>query len=133
MNRSIFQYNDGERDVFGDPLMLRDRLFTVSQGEFWNLRKKVAAIDAAKDDATIIMEGIAARGHLVEIARATFSMAAYDPTTGKGALAEQCLATTELFLHFLDQKKTSSAPPPTTFPSTASIPPTPTPGTTPTM
>lgn len=122
METKIFKYNNGERDVCGDPLVLRDRLFTVSLGEFWNLRKKVQAIDAAKDDATIIMEGISARGHLIEIARGVFEMAPYDDATGKGALADDCLVVTEQFLYFLNQKKTNSAPPQTISPSTANTP-----------
>ena len=133
MERLIFEYNNGERQVFGDPLLLRDRIFTVSMGEFWNLRKKVLKIDAANDDITIIMEGIEARGHLVNIARAVFDMVPYNDATGKGATAEDCLNVTNLFLHWLDQKKTNAARQQTTLPPSASTVPPPTPANTATM
>lgn len=126
MNLNIFRFNNGTADVFGDPLALRDRLFVVSQGEFWNLRKKVAAIASADaktpEGVLTITEGVTARGHLVTIACETFGLPAFDPATGNGMLAEACLDVTEAFLAFLNQKKTTSEQPPTTSPSTESTP-----------
>lgn len=122
MDKNIFRFNNGERDVYADPLVLRDRLFTVSLGEFWNLRDKERKIATANDDPTIIMEGIKAREHLIYIGREVFQMIPFDDTTGKGATAEECLKVTDEFLTFLAQKKTKHAPPPTTSPPTASTP-----------
>lgn len=137
MKKEIFKYNNGTADVYGDPLVLRDRLFVASQGEFWNLRKKVSAIagaDAKTPEGVLaITEGVTARGHLVTIACETFGLPAFDSATGKGMLAEDCLDVTEAFLEFLDQKKTTSEQPPTTSPSTESTAPPPIQQTTPIM
>ena len=130
MNREIFQYHDGTKERFGDPLVLRDRLIQVSMGELENLRGKVRAMAGAKGDFTIVSEGLKAREHLIAIARETFGLAPFDDTTGKGTLAEDCLAVTESFLVFLAKKKMSRERTPTTSPPTASTPPTPTRATT---
>lgn len=140
MERNIFKYNNGLRDVFGDPLILRDRLFQVSQGEFHILRGKVRAIakalprvDTEPEAVLAVMEGLRAREHLVNIAREVFQLAPFDDTTGKGTLADECLAVTEAFLAFCAEKKTTGEQQPTTSTSTESTLQQPIPETTPTM
>ena len=130
MNREIFQFHDGTKDRFGDPLVLRDRLIQVSLGEIWNLRDKVRAMANAGGDFTIITEGLKAREHLIHIAQETFGLPAWNDTTGKGLLAEECLAVTEAFLVYLAKKKMRQEQQPTTSPPSESTSQVPTPATT---
>ena len=132
MERLIFKYHNGEREVFGDPLVLKDRIFELSGGEFVKWRRQVRAIPLVRPEESDtegtmayfagVIEGLAARKNLILLAQHIFEMVPFDDRTGKGATVTECLAVTDAFLLFLGQKKTSSAAQPTTSPSTESTP-----------
>lgn len=130
MNRDIFEYENGERKVFADPLFLNDQLMVASDGTLWDAWNKLVAIDSANGDMLVIMEGIKAREYLANLARRVFKLVPFNDATGEGMTPSQCIDVLVSFLVYLTQKKTRREPSLTTSPSTGS---TPQPPTSPTM
>lgn len=96
----IFQYHNGEKPVWGDPLRIQ-RLLHL-----------------ALPDAPAVLQGVrnkdlAAVGKLMEAVPLAFGMKPFDPESGEGATEAVCKAAVEALWAFLASKKKSSAGVPT--------------------
>jgi hypothetical protein len=111
----IFQYSDGEKLVWGDPLRIQRDLYTAlgSPDEVLN--------DTESESPAIWMP---AMSRLMNAARVAFPLAAFDPATGNGATDKIVQAAVDALWECLAEKKTTgeSAGLPTSSEPTTSIP-----------
>lgn len=116
-NRKVFPYHDGSQQVFGDPFAINKRLWAAVDG-----RLEKIAHDAflpplgpgePERDPSEHVKAIAAQQALLAAVRQAFEMAPFDRTTGQGATDQDCLDAYDAFITWMAEKKTSSAPTPT--------------------
>jgi hypothetical protein len=124
--RNIFAYNDGCREVFGDPVAI-DRRLTQALG----CSPHLVLTDAkATLPGTTELNGpvaFPAIERLMAATRQAFEMAPFDKATGMGAREEDCLAALNAFCSYMQVKKKNTAPSRTSSaPSAATRSPSPT-------
>lgn len=117
--RKVFDFHDGERQRFADPLRLRRQL-VQRLGDPAALVAKMNRTNAAMGDSATIMEGLAATDQLVAGARDVFGMPSIDEATGKGTTDAMVLGVLRHFFRFCGGPRIDAAPPQPTSPSTAS-------------
>lgn len=115
--RQIFRYHNGTATIAADPLALQDGLVSFKDFDLdSNLRLlKLAAPEAADEQRKAAVE-------VVEVIRKVFNVPEYAETDGKpsGLTRSECLSLLGNFLRYLAHLKKSTAPLPTSPPSTAS-------------
>lgn len=113
--RNIFEYFDGEKKLFGDPLALQ-RKIRIALGADWDfVREHTGPGDHEEPQKSI------AHGKMLAAVREAFGMRPFDPLSGKGATDKLCLATWNTFSSWLDEKKNPPVTSPTTPPFSAGL------------
>ena len=94
----IFQYFNGEADVWGDPWAVRCKLAQALGGD-------LPAIVEQFNDRENEARALAAAEKLVAAARVAFGMKPFDPETGEGATHGHCVEAYRAFVEFCEAKK----------------------------
>jgi len=111
IEKKIFAYEVGGKVVFGDPAKLLRLLWFHSDGQFKELlNQHISADEKVSSPAT---------DKLVQVVCDTFDLPAFDSATGEGTTEGEVLEVLEQFLNWLDTKKKSTAPSPTSTAPTA--------------
>lgn len=110
MNKDIFQYFNGERSVFGDPLVIL-RVFTRQcEGDVEGVFK---LSQSENPD-----QSITASEKIIRAAREAFSMLPFDTDTGAGATDEVVFSILGSFFEWWAKKKSSTESKPMSDPPT---------------
>lgn len=122
VNRNVFRYFNGVKDVYGDPLRIRDDLYIL-------LGDPDAAFEAAwgKDgdksrDAKFDVESARASKIIMDNAREAFDMAPFDKDTGQGATDEDVYNAVEALFGYFEKKSENTGGSLSSSPSTTSTP-----------
>lgn len=107
--KSIFQYYNGKRSVWGDPLEIEDMMNYLLAGE----PGKVTDQTNVNDPEVYVP----ATNRLVEAVREAFKMAPFDEATGEGATRQDCLDASNAYLRYKKSLKKSTADPSTSPPA----------------
>jgi hypothetical protein len=99
MDRNVFKYQDGGRDVYADPLVVY-RSFVGALGG--DPEPYLAAARNESREPADFMSRLEAEGKLAEASRVAFGLPAFDPGTGEGATEAFCLDTLYSFLEWLE-------------------------------
>jgi hypothetical protein len=117
--RAIFQYSDGAKSVYGDPLAIARQLTIELKGELAQVLKDAYADSpppgASPDWMAPPAEALVAAhamGRFLAAVRAAFRMAPLDLEKGTGATDRDCLAAYDSWASWCDQKKTTTEPSP---------------------
>jgi hypothetical protein len=95
--RAIFQYFNGVKNVFGDPLKIRRRLYNLLGGDPNEvLNQANNGVPEVKDKAT---------EKLMAAVIYAFDMVPFDKESGKGALEYDCRAALDSFVKWIEEKK----------------------------
>lgn len=108
MERDIFKYNNGEKEVFGDPMAI-DRTIRARLGNPAKIIEQVNSIDLNTADSPQLSQGLQAQETMCVAVREAFGLKPFDPETGKGATESHCFAVWAQFVNFLDEKKNQPA------------------------
>lgn len=106
--KRIFEYHDGEKKVFGDPLEL-ERNVRMTLGDPQKAITQVNAINLAGAPMEGILLAYDAQRRVAEAIREVFGLVGFDRATGKGCTDAMVFAVWRKFANFLDQKKTVRA------------------------
>jgi hypothetical protein len=130
--RAIFRYWNGKRHVWGDPVLLYERLATEAGGDLVGLLDKAEGKIELPPELTIEQRQQAAEAlriqaneQIREAVRTAFRMAPWNPEAEKpedtGATAQECDdALGALYDFFEDQKKSAGDTPASELPSETS-------------
>lgn len=113
-NKDIFQYWNGERGVFGDPLLICHHLTIECDGDIDAVYKLAQSENA--------LQSIPAQWRLIAAARKAFKMIPHCEETNAGANNEIVYSVLESFNNWWAKKKASTdnsptLPPPTDSPA----------------
>lgn len=134
--RAVFQYHDGDKEVFADPLAIsRQKRFVMP-----NVDQLIRAINsgtsvmdfvaderrrepATERELTIeemntIRAGEVAHEKLVNGIRVVFGLAEFDPATGKGSTAAMAIKVWNHYQDWVEKKSGSTPTEPTSSPPT---------------
>lgn len=100
MDRAIFQYFNGERDVFGDPLSLWRELWIATEGQ---VRDWIQYAGDKEND----LRAADYKGKLFAAVARVFKMVPYDTTTNAGAQEHHVEAAIVGLCDFFIAKKES--------------------------
>jgi hypothetical protein len=130
--RAIFRYWNGKRHVWGDPVLLYERLATETGGDLVGLLDKADGKIELPPELTLEQQENArtalkaqANERIRDAVRSAFGMAPWNPEAEKpedaGATAQECDdALDALYAFFDDQKKSAGDTPASELPSETS-------------
>ena len=120
--RRVFKYHDGEKEVYGDPLALRMKIFIATNGDPNSLSNKVFVPLTHETPQEQLLEAFRAQKQIAEIVQKVFNMKPFDPATGSGATIEHCQMIWRMFGRFLAGEKKNTVKLPTASPSSDGLP-----------
>jgi hypothetical protein len=128
-NKDIFQYHDGEKQRWGDPMAIRRRLVLACGGSFQRLWEDyfpdLSKVGLPPEEggltperaASLLLARATAGEKFLPAVRQAFQMVAFDEATGAGATEQHCEDAARAFGQFCEDAKkklgnsaTSSAP-----------------------
>jgi hypothetical protein len=103
--RAIFEYHDGERTVFADPLAIQRKMLRLAAGNLVGLSEAASAPEKATgpEEPGKVLERLNAQEQLLSVIREGFNLPEFDPNTGKGALEKQCWKVWDDFYGWLEK------------------------------
>lgn len=115
-DRMVFAYPDYKtgKPVYADPLDIRRKLIYATKGKFDDF---LAQQDPEKTPEKEEWERAAAEEALIKAAIFAFDFKPIDPQTGEGVTQAHMRDVLQLYLQWVDQKKTTTEASPTTPPS----------------
>lgn len=104
--KNIFKYNNGEVDLFADPIAV-DRKLRMALGDDFATLKALFEVDGDGKLTSSPLEFMMATEKQIAATRQAFGCQPFDPHTGKGATDDVVLELWEQFWNWMaDQKKT---------------------------
>jgi hypothetical protein len=116
MNQRIFTYTRNGIALHADPVAVH-RAFTRALGGDPEPTLKAACAEG--DSPADRLRRLDAEEKLAAAARTAFDLPAFDPATGQGCMEDECLDVLWDWLAWLQKKSVTTAPTPTSPPSTA--------------
>jgi len=101
----IFQYFDGEKEVFADPEPIWRNIYRLTGGQPNAWSNAVYAATPETTDPNVIATAIDAEEKLEALVRHVFQMKPIDPKTGQGASWPLCLGVWRDYCLFMDDLK----------------------------
>ena len=125
MDRKIFRYNNGEKDVYVDPTELEYQLARLDIDSFFSAKrlsmlpeKEDGSLDieaVSEEDIKILMDSY----HEAEPRlREAFGVRPFDRETGEGMLFREIINLYSSFISWRNELKKNTAPPPNSPPPT---------------
>lgn len=103
----VFQYFDGEKAVWGDPLEIHEALAAHLDGDVNAVLK-----NAKSEDRSV---SLAAFNKLVPAVREAFRLMPFNPETGEGTTWKVCLEVLKAFVAWEEALKKNGAGSPTSY------------------
>lgn len=85
-DRLIYRYSNGDRDMFGDPMVIKRTMIRLADGDLPGLIEKAVPPETSDtgDVPSSISQRVAAEERLLKIIREAFHLPEIDPETGAG-------------------------------------------------
>ena len=107
--RAIYEYHNGEKTVFADPLAVQRKMLRLAAGNLAGLSQDASTPEpdalgnVEPQDPSKVLLRLDAQEALVGVIREAFGLAPFDPDTGKGVPEKHCWKVWDDFYEWLEK------------------------------